>query len=319
MTINIAWLYPNLMSIYGDYGNVLTLKRRLEWRQIKAEILEINFDNTLELQKADIILMGGGQDRQQAICAKDMLDHKKTYLVETHKKGIPGLFACGGYQLMGYFYHPLKEDEIENFDPFQFNDQLLSYRFEPGKGADLPGLRIFPQYTIHYGHHKPRCIGNIVTKINSNLQNEIDKIYQPTTDNRQLTTTLVGFENHGGRTYFMKTPEHENMKTVNNVTMQQFPAKGWSASGGNNLTFPLGRIIKGYGNNGEDKTEGIVSNNFIGTYLHGFLIKNPHIADFLIAKALELKYSEVDLKPLDDRLEWQTHERFKKQTIKGHS
>src|SRR3989339_1277722 len=157
--ITIAWLYPNLMSIYGDYGNVLTLKKRIEWRGIKTEILEINFDNTIKLQKVDIILMGGGQDRQQAIVVQDMLNNKRKILQEAHQKGVPGLFACGGYQLLGYFYHPLNPSEIGNFNPVAFLKKLASYCFAPGAGADLPGLQIFEQYTVHYGNRKPRCIG----------------------------------------------------------------------------------------------------------------------------------------------------------------
>src|SRR3989339_964681 len=273
--ITIAWLYPNLMSIYGDYGNVLTLKKRIEWRGIKTEILEINFDNTIKLQKVDIILMGGGQDRQQAIVVQDMLNNKRKILQEAHQKGIPGLFACGGYQLLGHFYHPLCDDEFNEFNPANFEKKMSSFKFTPGKGADIPGLKIFPQYTIHYGNKKPRCIGNIVTEINNEFQTEINKISKP-------VTTLVGFENHGGRTYFLSGKDKN-----------------------------LGKVIKGWGNNGEDETEGIVSNNFLGTYLHGFLIKNPHVADFLISKALEIKYGETKIQPLDDSLEWQTHEKVK--------
>jgi len=91
--------------------------------------------------------------------------------------------------------------------------------------------------------------------------------------------TLVGFENHGGRTFL-----------------------------GANLS-PLGKVIHGFGNNGEDKTEGAVYKNSIGTYLHGPLLpKNPHLADLLIEKALKKKYGKpVELSGLDDTLEWSAH------------
>lgn len=89
---------------------------------------------------------------------------------------------------------------------------------------------------------------------------------------------IVGFENHSGRTY------------LGNVK-------------------PFGNVVSGFGNNGEDKTEGAIYKNCLATYSHGPLLpKNPHIADWLIAKALEIKYRKVvTLQPLDDSLEWQAH------------
>ena len=309
MTIKVAWLYPKLMSIYGDYGNVLTLKRRLEWRGTKVEVVEIGFDNTSELKKADLILMGGGQDQQQVICVQDLIGKKKPYLLEAHEKGIPALFACGGYQLMGHFYHSLAESDIDHFDPQNYitsrsdHPWMITNNTVPGSGADLPGLGIFPQYTVHFGKHKPRCIGNIVTESNSRLK--LSK-YSNKINN------LVGFENHGGRTYFMKTQEHENIKTngeKDNLLTRQLVTR-------NNETFPLGKVLKGYGNNGEDGEEGIVSNHFVGTYLHGLLMKNPHLADWLIMKALHAKNADLrSLPPLDDTLEWQAHEMLVKKTL----
>lgn len=89
---------------------------------------------------------------------------------------------------------------------------------------------------------------------------------------------IVGFENHSGRTYLGSVK-------------------------------PFGYVVSGFGNNGEDKTEGAIYKNCLATYSHGPLLpKNPHIADWLIAKALEIKYKKVvPLQPLDDSLEWQAH------------
>ena len=113
-----------------------------------------------------------------------------------------------------------------------------------------------------------RKIGNIVVEIN------------PSIINRQL----VGFENHSGNTFICKKNKAGD-------------------------TFPLGKTIKGFGNNDKNKTAGAVYKNVIGTYLHGpILPKNPHLADFLIKKALEIKYKKkFNLKPLNDNLEWQAH------------
>lgn len=90
---------------------------------------------------------------------------------------------------------------------------------------------------------------------------------------------LVGFENHSGKTYLKKG------------------------------ALPLGMVIKGFGNNGKDKIEGCLYKNAIGCYMHGSLLpKNPRLADWLIKKALEVKYGkEIELESLNDALEFQAH------------
>src|SRR5436305_2445493 len=118
--------------------------------------------------------------------------------------------------------------------------QLLAHYYRPADGKDMRGLGVFDAWTIHKGPQAPRCIGDIA--LNWNGQ------------------TLIGFENHGGRTYL-------------------------------GTAKPLGKVLKGYGNNAEDRTEGAVYRNTYGTYLHGSLLpKNPHFADHLIELALQRKY-----------------------------
>jgi len=136
--------------------------------------------------------------------------------------------------------------------------QLLGRYYRPAAGEDLPGLGIFDAWTVHPGPTAKRFIGNVVV--------------------RWQGATLVGFENHGGRTFLG-------------------PA-----------SRPLARVIAGYGNNGRDGTEGAVQANAFGTYLHGSLLpKNPRFADHLIARALGRKYGQDGLSPLDDALEEQAH------------
>lgn len=118
--------------------------------------------------------------------------------------------------------------------------QLLAHYYRPAEGPDMRGLGVFDAWTIHKGADVPRCIGNIAISWNG--------------------MTLVGFENHGGRTYL-------------------------------GTAKPLGRVLKGHGNNSEDHMEGAIYRNAYGTYLHGSLLpKNPHFADHLIALALQRKY-----------------------------
>jgi lipid II isoglutaminyl synthase (glutamine-hydrolysing) len=141
--------------------------------------------------------------------------------------------------------------------------QLLARFYRPAQGPELEGLGIFDAWTIHKGKRVPRCVGNVALSWGE--------------------STLVGFENHGGRTYL-----------------------GDGAR-------PLGRVLAGHGNNSEDGAEGCVYRNTFGTYLHGSLLpKNPHLTDALLALALRIRYGEdgahTALAPLDDELEWQAHE-----------
>ena len=137
--------------------------------------------------------------------------------------------------------------------------QFLGKYYKEADGTIIKGLGILDVYTENPGINTKRLIGNIAVK------SEIG--------------TLIGFENHGGRTHLGAAVK------------------------------PLGKVIKGFGNNGGDKTEGAIYKNSFGTYLHGpILPKNPHLADYLIKLALEKKYKKnIDLSPLDDSLEWQAH------------
>ena len=230
-SLTIGWLYPELMSTYGDRGNIIALSKRCQWRNIDVQVkrLDVGFDYK-ELSTCDILFMGGAQDTQQEIVSRDFSTKKKELLRDLVEKGTPGLYICGAYQFLGKYYKELN-------------------------GNKIPGLSILDLYTENPGESKKRLIGNII--IDSSLGK------------------LIGFENHGGRTYLGK-----NIK-------------------------PLGRVLKGFGNNGEDGTEGAIYKNSVGCYLHGpILPKNPKLADFLIKKALERKYKkEIELEELDDSIE----------------
>jgi len=136
--------------------------------------------------------------------------------------------------------------------------QLLGNYYRPAQGEDLPGAGLLDIRTHHPGPGEARLIGNVVLRWNGG--------------------TLVGFENHGGRTYL-----------------------GAGAK-------PLGRVIKGSGNNGEDGGEGAVYRNVFATYLHGPLLpKNPVFADHILATALRRRHADIELRPLDDSLELRAH------------
>jgi len=237
LSLTIAWLYPDLMSTYGDRGNVIVLQKRCEWRGIAIQVRPVTLETPVkELEKCDLIFMGGAQDRQQKLAAGDFLKNKASLIKEQIEQGVPALFICGAYQLIGHYYQPYQ-------------------------GERIPGAEIFDLTTVHPGDQAKRLIGNVVAE----LVNPPDLAGQ----------TLVGFENHGGRTYL--GPKIK----------------------------PLARIRGGFGNNGEDGFEGAIYKNAIGSYFHGPLLpKNPKLADWLIRKALEVKYKKkIPLKLLDNELE----------------
>ena len=254
-SLTIGWLYPELMNIYGDRGNIITLVKRCEWRGIKAEVRHLNPGFSHEqLATCDLLVMGGAQDRQQTMVNKDLL-RIKPYLSKLIEDGIPGLYVCGGFQFLGKYYRE-------------------------ADGKIIKGLGIFDLYTENPGGNIPRLIGNIAVDAGSLWQMARG---QSTSYALPATRSLVGFENHGGRTFLGKKVK------------------------------PLGKVIKGLGNNGKDGSEGAIYKNSFGTYMHGpILPKNPHFADHLLRLALERKYPSIKLEELDDTLEWQAHDYIKR-------
>ena len=243
MSLTIGWLYPTLMSTYGDRGNVICLQRRCQWRNIPVSILPLDQQSGASaFAQVDIIVGGGAQDRQQEIVMRDLQGDKAQVLREILTQGVPGVFTCGSPQLLGHYY-------------------------EPAFGQRIEGLGLLDLVSKHPGSKAPRCIGNVAFDITASpLARELKALWGE-------VPRVIGFENHGGRTFLGEVAA-------------------------------LGKVIKGYGNNGEDGTEGAFYQNAIATYAHGPLLpKNPFIADWLIQKALERKSStSVTLSPLDDTL-----------------
>src|SRR3989344_2150410 len=162
MTVKIAWLYPDLMSTYGDRGNVIVLQKRCEWRGIDVEVGPVTLESRIaNLESCDLIFMGGAQDRQQKLAGEDFLKRKGPVVKKMVEAGTPALFVCAAYQFVGRYYKPYQ-------------------------GAKIPGAGIFDLYTEHPGDQAKRLIGNVVAEIINSKK------------------TIVGFENHGGRTYLGK-------------------------------------------------------------------------------------------------------------------
>lgn len=230
MELNICHLYPDVLNLYGDRGNVLTMKKRLEWRGVGCNVTELPLGERRPLGKYDLFFIGGGQDFEQSLLLDDLRAGKGADLRAAVEDGKAFLCVCGGYQLMGHSY---ETHEGERFEFLGALDLVTT-------GA------------------KERLIGNFA----------FDTEFGP----------VVGFENHSGRT-----------KLGPGVR-------------------PLGQVIVGYGNNGEDGTEGARYKNVFGTYSHGpVLPKNPELCDGILTAALVRKYGSVTLEPLPDKSEREAH------------
>ena len=228
--LHICHLYPDVLNLYGDRGNVLTLKKRLEWRGIGCTVTEMPIGERAPLGRFDLFFIGGGQDFEQSLLLDDLRGGKGDDIKAAVEDGKTFLCVCGGYQLMGRYY------ETHTGEKFQFLGAMDLYT-----GA------------------RERLIGNFA----------FDTEYGP----------VVGFENHSGRTYL-----GEGVR-------------------------PLGKVIRGYGNNGADGTEGARYKNVFCTYSHGpVLPKNPALADAILSCALERRFGRTELAPLGDMSEREAHE-----------
>jgi CobQ-like glutamine amidotransferase family enzyme len=224
--VRIAHLYPELLNLYGDSGNILVLRRRLEWRGLGCEVVECHMGDRPSFSDVDLVFIGGGSDREQRIVCEELLAVREELAAFVEDGGALAA-VCGGYQLLGHSY--LMGDE------------------------EVQGLSLVDLYT---DRGSPRLIGNIVV------------------ESRIAEHPIVGYENHGGRTHLGAGVE------------------------------ALGRVLYGHGNDGTTGEEGCLYKNVVGTYVHGPLLpKNPDVADWLLARALERRYGNGSLEPLDDAAE----------------
>ena len=232
MKIRVGHLYPDYLNIYADRGNIAVLARRAALRGHELEVRAVGLGDTLDPGAHDLLYVGGGQDREQALIAPDLAT-KADALRTAHSRGVALLAVCGGYQLLGRGYRGRD-------------------------GSVMPGAGLFPHETVA---GDTRMIGDVL------LECELD---------RGVQRPLAGFENHAGRTLLDEGAE------------------------------PLGRVVYGFGNDGESGHEGCRLGNALGTYLHGPLLpRNPWLADWLLGRALAHAGTGEPpaLAPLADELE----------------
>ena len=235
MELNICHLYPDILNLYGDRGNIITMKRRLEGRGTKVNIDECSIGQPLNADKYDIFFIGGGQDFEQEVLLRDLSSGKAQDIRTAVEEEKTFLAICGGYQMLGEYY----------------------------KTWDGVQLDFIGAIGVHTIGAKERMIGNYM--------------FRTTPESGDMV--VVGFENHSGKTYLSEQ------------------------------VAPLGMMLSGNGNNGEDKTEGARYKNVFGTYSHGSLLpKNPVLCDFILQTALNHRYDGAEpLAPLDDTLELNAH------------
>ncbi|MEA4922612.1 MAG: glutamine amidotransferase [Eubacteriaceae bacterium] len=233
--LNICHLYPDILNLYGDTGNIICMEQRLKWRGIDCSVTGLSVGEKMDAADYDVFFIGGGQDFEQDVLLADAEANKKADIISAIDDEKVFLAICGGYQILGNYY-----------------------RTWDGQQMDFMGA--LDVYTV--GHEK-RMIGN----------------YMFTCD--ELSDRIVGFENHSGKTYL-----GDGVK-------------------------PIGSVLAGYGNNGEDGTEGAHFKNVYASYSHGpMLPKNPKFCDFLLGTALERKYGKNVLEEMpcmDDVLENNAH------------
>ena len=235
MELAICHLYPEALNLYGDRGNILCMKKRLEWRGIDVTVDGCDIGEKRDLTKYDLFFIGGGQDFEQEVLLSDLASGKADAIRSAVEDGKTFLTICGGYQMMGHYY--------ETFD-----------------GTKCEFLGAVDLYTVG---SKTRMIDNYAYEV----------------DNAGEKSMVVGFENHSGKTYL-----------------------GAGVS-------PLGKVLAGNGNNGEDGTEGVRYKNVFGTYSHGPLLpKNPKLCDLILQTALVRKYGSCTLEPLPDDFENLAHD-----------
>ena len=240
--LRVAVLYPRVMNLYGDRGNVMALQARAAARDVDLDVDAIEIGDDWAPGETDIVLIGGGQDREQRRVQTDL--HARGPALQDFRDADGVILAvCGGYQLLGRSYRDNRGDVLE-------------------------GAGVFDMVSIHPGPKIQRCVGNVVALWEGD--------------------TLVGFENHGGRSYL------------------------------NEGTIPLAEVVVGFGNNGGDGWEGACVRNAFGTYLHGAVLpKNPRFADRLLQLALQRRYGENELVPLSDAAEMQAHAETLHRSLRG--
>jgi len=154
--LTVGWLYPDLMNIYGDRGNILTLLKRAEWRGYDARVLELGRGTVKGMAEVDVFFFGGGQDREQALVYEDLLEHKQAPLEKAVAAGAIVLAVCGGYQLLGHYYQTAEGERFPGIGMIDVKTEAGKKRFIGDVIVDSGIEGLEPQTLVGFENHSGR-------------------------------------------------------------------------------------------------------------------------------------------------------------------
>lgn len=185
MKINIAYLYPDLLNIYGDRGNILAFVKRCSWRNIEINIDEINIGDKINPDLYDFYFIGGGQDQQQITVSEELQKQKDLFKKAMDNEAV-FLAICGGYQLLGHYYKPHDSDELKGISLLDAYTIAGNTRYigNVTVHTDLPldkqntlvGFENHSGLTYLQGETKP--IGQIITGNGNNGSDGLEGAYK---------------------------------------------------------------------------------------------------------------------------------------------
>ncbi len=154
----VGWLYPDLMNIYGDRGNILTLLKRAEWRGFDARLVELGRGATKQMDEVDIFFFGGGQDREQALVYEDLLEFKQPPLEQAVKNGAVILAVCGGYQLLGSYYQTADGERYPGIGMIDVRTEAGKKRFIGDIVVETEIATLEPKTLVGFENHSGRTL-----------------------------------------------------------------------------------------------------------------------------------------------------------------
>jgi lipid II isoglutaminyl synthase (glutamine-hydrolysing) len=152
----VGWLYPDLMNIYGDRGNILTLLKRAEWRDFEARLIELRRGTTRHMDEVDVFFFGGGQDREQALVYEDLIEHKQPPLERAVANGAVVLAVCGGYQLLGHYYVTAEGERFPGIGLIDVTTDAGKRRFIGDVVVDTDIIDLTPNTLVGFENHSGR-------------------------------------------------------------------------------------------------------------------------------------------------------------------
>ena len=152
----VGWLYPDLMNIYGDRGNILTLLKRAEWRGFEARLVELGRGTIKRMDEVDVFFFGGGQDREQALVYEDLLEFKQQPLEQAVDGGAMVLAVCGGYQLLGHYYQTAEGEKFPGIGMIDVTTEAGKKRFIGDVVIDTDIETLNPKTLVGFENHSGR-------------------------------------------------------------------------------------------------------------------------------------------------------------------